>query len=170
MSEPILVVGSSRTRYFFLLLAAIGFVVGGVFLVARGSGADAWVGWMSIAFFGAGIPLFARQLLDSKPRVILDDAGVFDRTLGVGAIPWSEIKGAYVKSVHGNSFVCLVLTDPDRWVRKLPAVQRKLVQTNEALGFQPLNINLSGTAVDPVLVLDIVLKKCSKAEQGPTGE
>ncbi|WP_116812342.1 STM3941 family protein [Steroidobacter cummioxidans] len=165
MTTPILVVRSSRLKYILLLIASAGFVAGGVFLVVFENGARDWVGWMSIVFFGAGIPLFARQLFDSKPRVVLDEAGVFDRTLGVGTIPWSDIESCYVKSIHGNNFVCLVLRHPERWVSKLSGTQQTLVKVNEKLGFQPLNINLSGTAVDAALVQDVVLKKSGEYAQ-----
>lgn len=159
MTAPILVIRPSRLKYILLLIASAGFVASGIFLVAFDTGASNWVGWISIVFFGAGIPLFARQLFDSKPRVVLDEAGVFDRTLGVGTIPWSDIESSYVKSISGNSFVCLVLRNPQRWIGKLSAMQRSLTKANEKLGFQPLNINLSGTAVDAALVQDVVLKK-----------
>lgn len=165
MTAPILVVRSSRLKYVLLLIASAGFVAAGAFLVAFESGASAWVGWTCIVLFGAGIPLFARQLFDSRPRVVLDEAGVFDRTLGVGTIPWSDIESSYVKSIHGNSFVCLILRNPERWVGRLSGTQQSLVKANEKLGCQPLNINLSGTAVDAALVQDVVLKKSGEYAQ-----
>lgn len=134
-------------------------------MVLKGKSTDVWIGWMSILFFGAGVPLFVKQLLDARPRVILDESGVFDRTLGVGTIPWDEITGAYVKAIHGNAFVCLEMHRPDHWLQSAFAAQRALVAANVKLGFQPLNINLSGTAVDPVLVLDIVLKKSAESSR-----
>ena len=161
--SPILVVKSSRIKFAFLILVAAGFVILGVFILVKGKSTDAWIGWSSIAFFGLGIPLFAKQLFDARPRVILDEAGVFDRTLGVGIIPWSEISGAYLKVIHGNAFICLVLKDSSRWTQNLSSTQRALVSAYEKLGFQPLNINLSGTAVDAELVLDVVLKKSGAA-------
>jgi hypothetical protein len=161
MAAPILVVRPSRTKYILSLMASGAFVACGVLLVT-GSDSAGWVGWASIVFFGAGIPLFVRQLLDSKPRLVIDDEGVFDRTLGVGIIPWSEIESAYVKSAHGNDFVCLVLRDPQRWTGQLPSAQQALVKANVKLGFQPLNINLSGMAVDAALVQEVVLKKISE--------
>lgn len=158
----ILVVAPSKLKLVLLLLCALGFVVAGVFLVARGKSAEVWVGWMCIAFFGAGIPLFARQLFDGRPRVILDDVGVFDRTLGVGTIPWSDIEGAYIRRIHDNPFVCLRLRNAEHWTRSLTPTHQKMANANVNLGFQPLNINLLGTSIDPELVLDIVLKKSAE--------
>jgi hypothetical protein len=98
--------------------------------------------------------------------VVLDETGIFDRTLGVGVIPWPEIESAYIKRIHDNPFVCLQLRDAERWIRNMTPMQKKMVSANAKLGFQPLNINLLGTSADPELVLDIVLKK--SAEYAPT--
>jgi len=163
MPSSLLVISGSRVKYILLLLVAIGFVILGIFILVEGKAGDAWIGWMSIAFFGLGIPLFVRQLFDARPRVVLDETGIFDRTLGVGKIPWSEVYSAYLKVVHGNAFVCLVLNNPSKWLLSLSSTQRALVSANEKLGFQPLNVNLSGTAVDPKLVLEVVLKKSAEA-------
>jgi hypothetical protein len=46
---------------------------------------------MGILLFGAGIPLFDREILRSTPRLIINEKGVLDTSLGVGFIPWSDI-------------------------------------------------------------------------------
>jgi len=81
-----------------LLIASLAFVASGVFLLLRSP--DKWVGWMSIIFFGACALVFVWQLLDARPRLIIDDSGVFDRSLGVGVIPWSQIVGMRNRIAH----------------------------------------------------------------------
>ena len=104
--------------------------------------------WAVICFFGAGIPLFIRGILDSRPRLTIDDHGICDRTLGVGAIPWSEITDAYARSIQGNDFICLTVRDPEMWLHRLSPVKQAMVKANRALGFSELNINLSGVDAD----------------------
>ena len=148
---------ASRVKYLILLITAAAFTVAGVFIILVDG--PAWVGWMSIVFFGCGgIPVFIWQLIDSRPRLVIDDVGLFDRTLGVGKIPWDEITGAYKKTIQGSAFVCLHLLDPERYVGKLSAVKRAMLRTNEKLGFTPISLNLSGTTVDPDQVVELVLK------------
>lgn len=166
LPPSIMSIAPSRLKYALLLLCALGLVAYGIFLIFEGKPSNLWLGWMWVAFFGAGVLFFAKQLLDDRPRVVLDEIGVFDRTLGLERIPWSEIAGAYVRSAQGSAFVCLELRDADRWTRKLSRTRQALVATNVKLGFQPLNINLSGTAVDPGLVLDVVLKKSAEHRSG----
>lgn len=167
MTEDVLVIRASRRKCAFLLLGLLAFVSLGTFLVVRSHGGDVWIGWLTIAFFGAGIPAVLRELFDTAPRVVLDDAGVFDRTWGVGVIPWADIETSYVKSVQGNTFVCLVLLNPDAWLAKLSHTQRVLAKGNLATGFQGLNINLVGTNGDADLVQEFVLSRCGKPAQTP---
>ncbi|WP_152670134.1 STM3941 family protein [Lysobacter capsici] len=153
-----LVAGNSRGLYLLMLIGALAFVVAGVFIVRQEPGANALVGWSSILFFGGCALVFVRQLLDSRPRIVLDQRGVFDRTLGIGVIPWRDIVGAELKSMQRNHFICLELRNPEHWIGKLSPTQRKLVALNQRMGYSALNVNLSGVAADPHQVLEFIVK------------
>ena len=157
-------VSSSKFKYALLLVIALSFVVGGALIIVRGEPGDVWLGWACVVFFGTGIPIFSWQLLDSRPRLVLDDQGVLDRTLGVGVIPWTEITGAELKSIQGNHFVCLQLRNPDRWLGQLSPLQRAMVSANERLGFSALNLNLGAINADPLVVYELILKRAAAAQ------
>ncbi|MGA2541133.1 MAG: STM3941 family protein [Verrucomicrobiota bacterium] len=140
-----------------LLIASLAFVASGVFLLLRSP--DKWVGWMSIIFFGACALVFVWQLLDARPRLIIDDSGVFDRSLGVGVIPWSQIVDAYPRTITSSSFVCLVLHQACPFLSRLPSRRRAFAKLNRQLGFTDFSINLSGLAVDPAEVCELILKR-----------
>jgi len=158
-----LVIVSSRITYVWYLLIALTFVLGGALMV-REHGHDAWVGWMCMAFFGMCAVIFIRQIIDTRPRLVIDDKGVMDRTLGLGVIPWSEMKGARLKSIHGQDFVCLELRNMDRWLDRLPPLKRRLASTNVVVGFAPINLNLSGVNADAGRILQIILKMIDDAQ------
>jgi hypothetical protein len=141
-----------------LLVCAVGFVAVGAFIVRHARAGDEWKGWLSIVFFGACIPLFAWQLVDARPRLVIDDHGVLDRTLGVGVIPWTEIVGAQLHSIQGHGFISLKLRDEERWKEKLSPIKRAMIPANEALGFSAFNLNLSAIAAEPSDVLELILK------------
>ena len=153
-----IVIKASRLKCVLLLVTAIGFVLAGAFIVAHNAGMDAWAGWICILFFGAGIPMFLWQLVDARPRLIIDDRGVFDRMLGVGVIPWSEITGAYVCSIKSADFICLELRDPAPWLQRLSPIKRAMVPANEAMGFTALNLNLTGVSADVRQVHELIVK------------
>jgi hypothetical protein len=147
---------SSRLKYILAFIAVIGFVVCGAFLLSQP--APKWIGWMGILFFGPMIPLFAWQLFDSRPRLIIDNEGVLDRTLKIGKIAWCDISGVYLKEIKGNSFICLKLKDDDKYLTKLSPLMRAATSTNVKLGFTPLSLNLSGVNADAHQVFELVLK------------
>lgn len=161
------VVANARGRYAWLLVLSSAFVALGAVIVLRKPGLEAYlIGGASIVFFGAGVVLFAFQLIDRRPRLILDDEGLYDRTLGVGTIPWRDIAGAHLLSMRGHAFVCLQLRNPEHWLSKLSPRQRRLVALNQRLGFAALNVNLSGVAADPLAVLERILKHSAMYEPG----
>jgi len=116
-----------------------------------------------VVFFGCCAAFFIWQLFDSRPRLKIDDAGINDRTLGVGVIPWVEITDAYVKSIKGNDFVCLIVRDPTIWTSKFSPVQKRLISVNRSMGFQELNINLSGIKANTSQIHELILKMSAAA-------
>lgn len=170
MTAAPLVVRSSRLRYLLLLAVSLAFVAIGALLVVRTP--HAIVGWLNVVFFGAGAATFLWQVVDARPRLVIDERGVFDRTLGVGVIPWSEIVGVEARSMVGTPFVALALRDPSLFTRRLSSAQRVLLRANRAAGFEELNLNLGGLPVDPVAVVARLRQGLdpSLAARGPVGQ
>ncbi len=154
-----LIIKNSRWRHVRLLLGCIGFVAVGVWIVAHGKP----FGWVPIVFFGTGIMVSVWQIADARPRLIIDERGVLDRTLGVGRIDWSDIEAAYVRSISGNDFICLELKNPEKYSQKLSKVKRAMAAANRGLGFTDFNLNLSGVDVKTDEVFELLMKYCQMA-------
>jgi hypothetical protein len=158
-----LIIKNSRWRYVLLLIASIGFVVAGIWMVMRGKP----FGWAAIVFFGSSLPLFIWQIVDSRPRLVVDEHGVTDRTLGVGRIPWGDIEVAYVRSINGNDFICLELRNREKYWQKLSKVKRAMAAANRGLGFTDFNLNLSGVDVNTDELFELIMKHCQLAAEAP---
>jgi hypothetical protein len=148
------IIKNSRLRPVVLLIAAIGFVVAGAWMVSRGKP----FGWVAIAFFGSGALVFVWQIVDRRPRLTIDQNGVIDRTLGVGRIVWSDIESAYLTSINGNGFICLELGNPEKYSKKMSKTRRAMSTVNRNLGFTDFCINLSGTEADSNEVFELLMK------------
>ncbi len=159
-----LIIKNSRRKYVLLLVGCIGFVIVGIAMLAVGEG----FGWASILFFGAGIPIFIWQIIDARPRLVIDEHGVLDRTLGVGRIDWSDIESAYVIKMAGNDFICLELRHPEKYLNRLSKVKRVMTAANRSLGFKEFNLNLSGVAAGTDEVFELVIKFCESSRRNPT--
>ena len=156
-----LIIKNSRWKYVLLLIGSIGFVAAGIWIVVHGGS----FGWVPILFFGSGIPIFIWQIADARPRLIIDEHGVLDRTLGVGHIAWSDIKAAYVRSINGNDFICLELKNAEKYSQKLSKVKRAMAAANRGLGFTDFNLNLSGVDAKTDEVFELIMKYCQIAAE-----
>ena len=156
-----LIIKNSRWKYMLLLIGCIGFVAAGIWMVIAGNS----FGWLAILFFGSGIPISIWQIADARPRLVIDEHGVLDRTLGVGRIAWSDIEAAYVRSISGNDFICLELKNAEEYARKLSKVKRAMAKANRSLGFTDFNLNLSGVDARTAEVFELVMKYCQMAAE-----
>jgi hypothetical protein len=160
-----LIIKNSRWKYVPLLIGSFGFVAAGIWMVIQGEA----FGWIALAFFGSGVPIFIWQIVDSRPRLIIDERGVSDRTLGIGRIRWSDIEAAYVRSIAGNDFICLELKNPEKYKQKLSKVKRAMASANRGLGFTDFNLNLSGVDASTDEVFELLMKYCRVAGQVNSG-
>ena len=152
-----LVVAGSRARW--LILVAIGgcFVTAGVLLLATHR--SPLVAWLNIVFFGASAAFFGLQAVDRRPRIVIDDQGVFDRTLKVGRIEWADIRGVFLKRSQGQAYICLDLREPSKYTQRLSPLLRRMVELNRTLGFTDLSLNLTGTTVSPEQIEELIKKE-----------
>lgn len=162
-----LVVRASRRPFVLLACVSAVFVAGGAFLLLRHP--DRLTGYATTIFFG-GCAAVALGQLRVSPRLVIDEEGLFDRTLGVGVIPWGELQGAFVRAVGGHRFVCLELRDPDGWRARLGPVRRVLAGANRRLGCTDFNINTFGLPVTAAEILALVTARLEAAGTAPVAE
>lgn len=87
----IITANNSRRKYIGLAAMCVPFVaIGGLMLMFPKSGSlkETLAGWAGVIFFGLCLIVFLRQIFDSRPRIVIDESGIFDRTLSVGTIEW----------------------------------------------------------------------------------
>ncbi|MEO5979019.1 MAG: STM3941 family protein [Chryseolinea sp.] len=138
-----------------ILLCSI-FVFGGLILL-NNSHAPKWVAWMSIGFFGLGYPVGLFHLFDRRPHIIINEIGIFDRTINKDFINWDVIQGAYLISIHGQKFVCLVVDEKYEPSAKKGEVSKSVSNFNKKIGGQELNISLGQITVDDAKLTEFIL-------------
>lgn len=160
---PLLVVKNSIGKYLLYGLIALIFVAGGIFILSVGKDLKATIiGWSCIIFFGFALLIFLRQIFDTRPRIIIDQTGIFDRTLDIGIIEWQDIENAYLNSILGNDFISLVLRDTEKYLQRISKPKAKLAKYNRTLGFETINLNLSGVNIKSSEVFALVIKQLTK--------
>src|SRR5262249_16643552 len=134
--------------------------------ILKGRSADP-MAWATIIFFGACALVFIWQLIDTRPRLVIDDKGVYFRPLKMGVLPWTDIEDAYVNSINQQLFICLQLRDTEKYLSKLSPLGRSLCSVNVALGFTPISLTLTGLDVDPYLLCDLIRKRAAMTGRKP---
>lgn len=145
-----------------MLLCSV-FVGLGCFLLGQPH-APQWVAWLNIGFFGLSYPLGIYQLLDRRPKLIINEVGIFDRSAHHDFINWELIEEVYLTEINRQSFICLVVPKTFEPSRRKGIFGRGVAQLNKALGFQELNIALGAMRVDAVRLALFVLAM-SKADR-----
>lgn len=149
-----LVVKSDIVEFVVYEIGCAGFVAVGVMMMLTEN--QPWLGLLATIFFGAGALLLSWQIIDRRPRLIIDSDGVFDRMTGLGRIVWEDIESAQLQSVVGNHFISLELRDPSLYVMQMSWIRRLGARANTATGFSAVSLNLTGITVSPEEVLQIV--------------
>lgn len=147
------------------LLGCLIFVIGGIWMALYADETSARiVGIASILFFGFGVLVISKQVLDRRVRIIINDEGIFDRTLDVGVIEWRDIEEVYLQSVSGSVFIPLVLEDSNKYLRRTSKTKAKIAAYNEYFGFETVNLNLSGVKTNGEDILEIIEEEIEKRQ------
>jgi hypothetical protein len=134
-------------------------VVLGIFILGK----SPLVGWFSIAFFGLAYPIGIYNLLDKRPAIILNELGIFDRSINKEFINWELIKEAYPISINRQKFICLVVDEKFKPSKKKGFFYKSVSKLNEAIGAQELNLNLNQVQKIDEVKLTLFILKMSKA-------
>ncbi len=101
----------------------------------------------------AGIALLLWRLLNPPRRVVIDERGILDRSLRVGWIRWDDIEGAY-QPTSVDQTLSLRLRPDHRVARRLRRTRRAGHD-----GAVEVYVNLSGTDVSPLEILQLIMAK-----------
>ncbi|MFD7901737.1 STM3941 family protein [Kitasatospora sp. NPDC059747] len=142
-NPPPTVYALSRRNALLLLLASLGFTVGGALLLWHHATVKGLVGGaLAVPFFGFCSFALARRLVRNRPELVLDADGL--EHVQLGRIAWSEIAAVGIRSmtVRGSTqrMIAVVLHDPAAYLSRAPRLVRASAGLNRSLGYGPANI------------------------------
>jgi hypothetical protein len=91
LDQPPMVVRSSRSTSFVMLIISIVFVAAGVLILKEPSQNPA-VGYLGIAFFGLGIPVFAWRLIRPDILIVAPEGITWRSALRTSHWQWSDVE------------------------------------------------------------------------------
>jgi len=156
-----IVIGPSRRHWLLVAgLASSAAVVGALTIAANHRSV---IGWGLVVVAGACAAFGGWQFYDARPRVVIDDRGILDRTLAIGTIPWDDVEGVRLKWLHGHPHLCLDLRNSAKYTERLPTMLRPVVALNRQLGLTDLTVNLDGADPNPERVEALIRERITGA-------
>ncbi len=142
-----------------LILECSIFIFGGIWGLET-SKIPTFISWLCIGFFGLGYPVGLFHLFDRRPQIIINEIGIFDRTIHKDFINWEIIKDAYTINIYGQKFICLMVDEKFKPSKKKGKVYKKVIirqQLNAAIGAQDLNLSLGQIKIDAEKLTEFIL-------------
>ncbi|MEO8516697.1 MAG: STM3941 family protein [Flavobacterium sp.] len=75
-----------------ILLFSLPFIIIGIWMISseqKGT-SNYYMGWYCLSFFSIGIPIGIFTLFDKRPQIIINENGIWDRTLKQNEIKWER--------------------------------------------------------------------------------
>ncbi len=146
----------SNWRAIKLILISSIFVCLGFWGILTGN-MSTWMAWLSIGFFGLGLPIGMFHLFDKRPQIIINEIGIFDRTTSKDFINWEVIQDAYIIDIHRQIFICIIVGENFKPSQTKSKLYQQTAKLSEAIGAQELNISLGQININPDKLLQFIL-------------
>lgn len=151
----------SKKFWLFHFLGSLGLSAGGALMIAKGK--DPLTAWGATLFFAGCAAVGFWQLLDSRPRLSIDEKGILHPPWGIGLLRWQDIRDLQLNEINYQKFLCLWVHDPKRYFKPRHALRRQLIALNQKLGYGDLALMVSGLELSAEEVLVLCHKLKSKA-------
>lgn len=144
-----LIFRASRPKQLLLMLLALAMSGLGLWMTTRDDIEAVAAGWVCMVFFGGGVLLIVGRVLAKEPPLVLSQAGIEDRRLGAGLVPWSEIADVGLVVVKSRTFLAIELVDEDSLLARLSFWPRLRGRLNRSIGWTPWSISFNDLEPGP---------------------
>ena len=158
---------SSRKKSVLLLVGSIVFVALGVWLVLEADNLSGWrgrsslftrgVGIASIPFFGLGIFVGIKRLIQSEIYLVISYEGlnVNPKKSLTECIKWDDINSIEEIKIKSTRIVIIGVKNPEYWlVKETNGFRRKLMQFNIRNFNSPFNIAAAGLDISSAKLIE----------------
>jgi hypothetical protein len=140
----------NRLRTAAALLGSLVFVVlGGWLLASRSNVVVLAFSTITVAFFGVGVFVSAKRLIDPEPDLVITDEGF--KAVTTAPISWAEVLHVTARPMPAGrttrNVIEVVLRDPAAYVARTTGTIRMAARANLAAGFSPAYVTEVGRGV-----------------------
>jgi hypothetical protein len=145
---------SSKKKSLLLLIASLIFVIGGIYMFMNAENLTGYrarspifmkgIGIISVLFFGFGIYVSIKRLIQNQLMLIIDKTGinVSPKKSLSERIEWKNIEGFSEIKIQGTKIVLIDINNSDYWIEKEEnIIRKKLIQFNVDNYGSPFNFS-----------------------------
>lgn len=103
----------------------------------------ALLGVVTLLFFGSAAFFSLRPLIARGPGLILNQDGFIDHSsaIAAGFVPWEAVAAISSTSYRGNSFISVILHEPQQFLARQTLLRRGLMSMNKVFFQTPVQIS-----------------------------
>lgn len=140
----------SRLKLTLLTFGALGFVVVGLIMIAKGFAKfellaffGIIIGSASFTFFGACFLFGLFRLFSKKPGLILTHEGFEDHSsfLGGHFIRWADVEEIDYLKIQNQNIIRVILKDPNGFIAQTKGLQKFVMRLNYKFYNSPIHIS-----------------------------
>jgi hypothetical protein len=123
------------------------------------------IGLLSIGFFGLGVILISKELLDNKYGIKISKNGIYDNSseLNAGLIKWGNIERIERKKGIFRKYIQVVVNNPEEFIdRQKNNRIRKIVESNFKLFGSPVHIYTNTLEIRSKELFDLINNELAK--------
>jgi hypothetical protein len=146
------VIPLSKGKVALLLLGAVAFVAGSIWIWSIADGQTRYnpfymkaVAIAGVSFFGVCAIYGCFKVFDTRPGSVIDKQGIVDNSSAVaaGRILWDDVVALNVSEIAGQRFITIVVVEPERFVQRGSFLSSMLNAANTKMTGSPINISSS---------------------------
>jgi len=173
---------SSKKKSFLLLIGSTLFVIMGILMVMKAGNDSAsrmqspafikGLGIASILFFGLGIYVSIRQVINSHLVLIVDENGLHinPNKSSSAQIAWNDIQGFSEIKIHSTKLVIIDLYNPEYWIEKEQnKIRKQLMRFNVNNYGSPFSLSAQFMQINHEALMKILTENLDKYQPNASG-
>ena len=166
---------SSKKKSFLLLIASLLFVIGGIWMFLNAENLIGFrsrspiflkgIGIISVLFFGIGIYVSIKQLVQDQLLLVIDKEGinVNPRKSTSKIIEWKNIDGFSELKIQSQKLVIIQVNNPDYWIEdENNRIRKKLMTFNLNNYGSPFNLSANSMQMNYVELMRVLNDNLNK--------
>jgi hypothetical protein len=160
----------NKTKSLFIILGSLAFVLGSMWIYSIADSQTDWpplvlkvVSITGLLFFGLGIILGVKKLIDKHPGLIIDEHGILNAS-GFGKpqfIPWETVTSFRLIEIERTKLIQVFINNAEEVLSRQNQWRQKMMRMSQSQYGTPISISCVTLKIDSGKLLQLLLERQS---------